>query len=60
LSLLNKKELKLIFDLMNTLGTPVKKISIEDKENLESAITMQEAGRTKRVSEKTIIKKTRC
>ncbi|WHZ06503.1 MAG: hypothetical protein OJF59_000256 [Cytophagales bacterium] len=60
MSLLNKKELKLIFDLMNTLGTPVKKISIEDKENLESAITMQEAGRTKRVSEKTIIKKTRC
>jgi hypothetical protein len=53
----NKKELQFVSDLMEKLGISTKKLSIEEKEDLALGMLMREADRSKKVSEKIILKK---
>jgi hypothetical protein len=55
----NKKEFQFISDLLNKLGIASKKLSLEEKEDLGLALLMSEADRSKKVSEKLIIRKLR-
>jgi hypothetical protein len=53
----NKKELQFVSDLMEKLGISTKKLFIEEKEDLALGMLMREADRSKKVSEKIILKK---
>jgi len=53
----NKKESQFLTDLLGKLGIANKKLSITEKEDLGLAILMQEADRSKKVSEKIIMRK---
>jgi len=53
----NKKELEFVSDLMEKLGISTKKLSLEEKEDLGLGMLMREADRSKKISEKIILKK---
>jgi len=52
-----KKELEFVSDLMEKLGISTKKLSLEEKEDLSLGMLMREADRSKKISEKIILKK---
>jgi len=52
-----KKELEFVSDLMGKLGISAKKLSLEEREDLSLGMLMREADRSKKVSEKIILKK---
>jgi len=53
----NKKELEFVSNLLSKLGINSKKLTLEDKEDLGLSLAMREADRTKKVSEKIVMKK---
>jgi hypothetical protein len=55
----NKKEFQFISDLLNKLGIANKKLSLEEKEDLGLTLAMGEADRSRKVSEKLVMKKLR-
>ncbi|MBK8292730.1 MAG: hypothetical protein IPK96_19155 [Flammeovirgaceae bacterium] len=55
----NKDEFQFVTDLFISLNVADKKLSITDTENLGLAILMQESDRSKNVSEKIILRKSK-
>ncbi|MGH2575744.1 MAG: hypothetical protein ACRDFC_08620 [Ignavibacteria bacterium] len=55
----NKKELKLLSDLLKKLKVNSKLLTDDQTEDMGLAILMREANRTKKVSRKTVMKKLR-
>lgn len=55
----HKEEFQFVTDLFISLNVADKKLSIADTENLGLAILMQESDRSKNVSEKIILRKSK-
>jgi hypothetical protein len=55
----NKKEMEFVSQLLNKLGITSKKLSVEEKEDIGLGLLMQEADRSKKISEQVIMKKLR-
>jgi hypothetical protein len=53
----SKREFQFVTELLDKLGISNKKLTLEDKEDLALSLLMKEADRSKRVSEKIILKK---
>jgi hypothetical protein len=53
----SKKEFQFITELLNKLGISNKKLSLQEKEDLALSLLMSEADRSKKVSEKIIMRK---
>jgi hypothetical protein len=55
----NKEEFQFVTDLFISLNVADKRLSIADTENLGLAILMQESDRSRNVSEKIILRKSK-